>query len=636
MTTQHARARTALVPPPSSRARRLTAALAAGVIGVGLLAAATPAQANGTHFFCPDNTQPYIPVAEVEAFTPGDTVTGLSVTSGTTPEEFSGTYIGYIDDGIGLGKDLLLFKLSSPVIDGTAGLKPAGIWAGMSGSPVSRDGRLIGSVSYSLNADNLPIAGITPAEYMKSIGTTAVSTTANLKVTRTNLKVSSSGIKAAGTTLVGSTLSQVKTVNVAGGAGEKLNAFTNRTFARTATSAKAGIMRSGRLMPAAAVSSDVNDPLVAGGTVAALYGSADLVSGAIGTVTAVCGDTVWAFGHPMSLNGKTSLYLANASTALIVPDGTGSVGSYKQVSKFGPPIGMITEDRQVGIRGTIGATKGYGIDVAVQNPAGTQVGSYHGDLAYQSLSGAAIAYLVGQAAINQLDQYGSGTGEVTWTIDYRRADDSTGSLTNSQVVADPGFFPDAIGTPAANDAAAIAGNEFEDVTITGVSVTVKLLSADSFSYKSSAVQVQAKSGSWSSLDGKRLKAGKTYSLRPQYTVKKNGRNAGKVSGTAVSVKLKSTARKSGTFAFNPVNQPTESCVSLPSGETVCEEFAGTSTDGVESFDDLIAILDDEQSDSAVEGVLHYKLKKGSTTRSFEWTGPGVVTDSAEAMFTIKA
>lgn len=636
MTTQFARARSALVPPSSSRARRFAAALAAGVIGAGLLAAATPAQANGTHFFCPDNTQPYVPVAEVEAFTAGDTVTGLSVTHGTAPEAFSGTYVGYIDDGIGLGKDLLLFKLSSAVIDGTGGLKAAGIWAGMSGSPVYKDGRLIGSVSYSLNADNLPIAGITPAEYMKSIGTTAVSTTANLKVTKANLKVSASGVKAAGTALVGSTLSQVKTVNVAGGAGEKLNAFANRTFARTSRTAKASIMRSGQLMPAAAMSSDVTAPLVAGGTVAALYGSADLIAGAIGTVTAVCGDTVWAFGHPMSLIGRTSLYLANASTALIVPDGTGLVGSYKQVSKFGAPVGMITEDRMVGIRGTVGATKGYGIDITVKNPAGTQVGAYHGDLAYQALSGSAIAYLIGQAAIDQLDQYSSGTGEVTWTINYRRADASTGSITNSQVVADPNWFPDAIGTPAANDAAAISDNEFEDVTITGVTVTVKLLSADSFSYKASAVQLHSRSGPWVSLDGKRLKAGRTYSLRPQYTVKKNGRSAGKVNGSAVSVKLKSTARKSGTFAFYPVNQPTESCVTLPSGETVCEEFDGTSTDGVESFDDLIAVLDDVQSDSAVEGILHYKLKKGSTTRSFAWTGPGVVTDSAVAIFTIKA
>ncbi len=636
MTTQSARAHTAPVVPLPSRARRLTAVIAAGVIGVGLLAGASPAQANGTHFFCPDNTQPYVPVAEVEAFAAGDTVDGLSVTKGTTPDEFSGTYIGYIDDGIGLGKDMLLFKLSSPVIDGTGGLKPAGIWAGMSGSPVYKDGRLIGSVSYSLNYDNLPIAGITPAEYMKSIGTTGVGTAAKVKVTKANLKVSSDGIKAAGTTLVGASLSQVKTVNVAGGAGAKLNAFANRTFARTAKSAKAGIMRSGQLLPAAAISTDVTAPLVAGGTIAALYATGDLVAGGVGTVTAVCGNTVWAFGHPMDYIGTTSLYLANASTALIVPDGTGWVGSYKQVSKFGAPLGMITQDRLVGIRGTVGATKGYGIDVAVQNAAGAQVGTYHGDLAYQGLSGAAIAYLIGQAALDQLDQYSSGTGEVSWSINYRRADGSTGSLENSQIVTDPNWFPDAIGTPTANDAAAITDNEFEDVTITGVAVTVKLLSADSFSYKATDVQVQTKRGSWISLDDKVLKAGNSYSLRPQYTVKKNGKNAGKVSGDAVSVKLKSTARKSGTFDFSPLNQPLESCVTLPSGDIICEEFEGTDTEGVESFDDLIALLDDQVPDNAVEGVLHYRLKKGSTTRVFDWTGPGVVTGSVETMFSIKA
>ncbi len=635
MTTPSLRAHAAPVFPLSSRARRLTAVIAAGVIGVGLLAAASPAQANGTHFFCPDNTQPYVPVAEVEAFASGETVDGLSVTHGTTPDAFTGAYVGYIDDGIGIGKDLLLFKLSSDVIDGTGGLKPAGIWAGMSGSPVYKDGRLIGSVSYSLNYDNLPIAGVTPAEYMKTIGTTAVGTAAKVKVTKSNLKASASGVKAAGTTLVGTSLSQVKTVNVAGGAGATLNAFANRTFARAAKSAKAGIMRSGQLLPAAAISADVTAPLVAGGTVAALYAGGDLVAGSIGTITAVCGNTVWAFGHPMDYIGTTSLYLANASTALIVPDGTGWVGSYKQVSKFGAPVGMITQDRLVGIRGTVGATKGYGIDIAVRNPAGTQVGAYHGDLAYQSLSGAAIAYLVGQAALDQLDQYGTGTGEVSWRINYRRADGSTGSLANSQVVSDPSYFPDAIGTPPANDAAAITDNEFEDVTITGVAATVKLLSADAISYKATAVQVRTKSGSWISLDGTRLKAGNSYSLRPQYTVKKNGKTAGKVSGAAIAVKLKSAARKRGTFMFSPVNQPAESCVTLPGGETVCESFEGTPTDGLESFDDLIALLDDEQSDKAVEGILNYRLKKGSTTRVFDWTGPGVVSGSAEAMFSIR-
>ena len=89
---------------------------------------------------------------------------------------------------MGKGKDLLLFQLSSPVIDGTGGLKPAGIWAGMSGSPVySSDGALIGAVSYSLNYDNLPVAGVTPAEYMKTIGSTLADAPVTVRVGKQNL-----------------------------------------------------------------------------------------------------------------------------------------------------------------------------------------------------------------------------------------------------------------------------------------------------------------------------------------------------------------------------------------------------------------------------------------------------------------
>ncbi len=57
---------------------------------------------------------------------------------------------------------------------------------------------------------------------------------------------------------------------------------------------------------------------------------------------------------------------------------------------------------------------------------------------------------------------------------------------------------------------------------------------------------------------------------------------------------------------------------------------------MESFDDLIAMLDDQTPDNAVEGILAYKLKKGSKTRVFDWTEPGVVTGSVEETFSIKA
>ena len=57
-------------------------------------------------------------------------VHGLTVTKGTTPAPFTGTFEGVLQDGIAPGVDLILADLHSATID------KVGIWAGMSGSPV--------------------------------------------------------------------------------------------------------------------------------------------------------------------------------------------------------------------------------------------------------------------------------------------------------------------------------------------------------------------------------------------------------------------------------------------------------------------------------------------------------------------
>lgn len=626
---------------PSRGPRRLLAVAAAAALTVGIGATGvTPARA-ASPSFCADGSQPYAPVAEVEAFAAGTPVTGLSVTHGTTPDAFTGTYVGFIDNALGKDKDLLLFRLSSPVIDGTDGLKPAGIWAGMSGSPVyDGDGRLIGAVSYSLNADNLPIAGVTPAEYMRTIGTTAVGTASTIRTTSTGLKVSAAGTAAAGASLTGTSFSPIRTVKVAGTAGTRQNAFTNRTLARTPRTARSSaFLRSGGFLPAPAVSaSAVPEPLVAGGTVAALYSSGDLLTGAVGTVTAVCGDTVWAFGHPMDYTGRTSMLMANASTALIVPDSTGSDGSYKQVSQFGAPLGMITQDRFVGIRGTVGDVEAFGVEVAVQGPSGTPLATYSGDLASQELTPSAVAYLVGTAAMEQLDQYGAGTGRLSWTISYRRADGSSGTFTNSQVVADSSWFLDEIGTPPAEDAWAIVDNEFEEVDITGVQVTLTLLDDDAISYAPSGIQLRDAAGTWRSPAGVKLTHGRTYTVRPTYTVKTNGRSTGTTHGDPVTFTLSSKARRSASFTVAAVNRPGDVCETDADGFTLCTSWdVEEDGSGIEAsdFDELVALLDEYVPDDAVVASLRYKLKKGSSSRTFGWTGPGVVEGSSKTNFTVR-
>ena len=89
-------------------------------------------------------------------------VDGLTVSRGTEPEEFTGTVLGVLTDGISPGVDMIIADLDSPAIDAAGG-----IWQGMSGSPVyAEDGRLLGAVSYGLSYGPSPIAGITPFEAM--------------------------------------------------------------------------------------------------------------------------------------------------------------------------------------------------------------------------------------------------------------------------------------------------------------------------------------------------------------------------------------------------------------------------------------------------------------------------------------
>ena len=102
----------------------------------------------------------------------------------------------------------------------------------------------------------------------------------------------------------------------------------------------------------------------------------------------------------------------------------------------------------------------------------------------------------------------------------------------------------------------------------------------------------------------------------------------------MTVKLASSARTSGWFRYAAANHPEEICATNPNGDTSCDSW-DASTGSYSSFDDLIGALGAADSDSLVLGESHYRLKKGSTGRDFSWTGPGVVSGSANASFSIR-
>ena len=88
--------------------------------------------------------------------------TARTVFHGTQSEEFNVEILGVMPNWIGPKQDMIVGRLSGANAERTF------VFAGMSGSPVYIDGKLVGAISYSFPFAKEPICGITPFEQMAS------------------------------------------------------------------------------------------------------------------------------------------------------------------------------------------------------------------------------------------------------------------------------------------------------------------------------------------------------------------------------------------------------------------------------------------------------------------------------------
>src|SRR6478735_12029043 len=99
-----------------------------------------------------------MPITDIR---PGMIGVGRTVFSGTTLEDFKVEILGVMRNVLAPQRNLILARLAG------GPLAKTGVIAGMSGSPVYIDGKLVGAVSYSLGQFSTePIAGITPIAEM--------------------------------------------------------------------------------------------------------------------------------------------------------------------------------------------------------------------------------------------------------------------------------------------------------------------------------------------------------------------------------------------------------------------------------------------------------------------------------------
>lgn len=354
----------------------------------------------------------------VEDVRPGMKGHGLSVFSGLRPERFEAEVVG-VRHRMLAGTDIILCRLTSPH------LVNLGVIAGMSGSPVYMDGKLIGAVAYGfLNVDD-PLAGITPIEDMLQVyNSTPVKapaaddandggggadlfasymdlrrapTLANVRRTaQAGASGGSEDLSLAGewpgaTGLApGATLepltAPVILSGTSGGAALASAAFPDLRIlsagaqgVAVSTAGGAGV-GAGDLVTSGGVPSTYseNSP---GGPVVDLAGFADEIAGGyalavpfiegdlnmsgVGTVSWREGNRLIAFGHPMMQAGSVKFPMAAARINALVR-------SRERPFKLGEPVGhvgMILQDRVPAVGGLFGETaRMFPVQVEIEDP----------------------------------------------------------------------------------------------------------------------------------------------------------------------------------------------------------------------------------------------------------------------------
>ena len=105
-----------------------------------------------------------VPVLAIETLRPeqlhsGMKGYGMSVFKGTKPERFEVEILGVLKNAFPK-QDMILIRMSGADLEKTKTI------AGMSGSPVYIDGKLIGALAYAWGFENEPMAGVTPIHNM--------------------------------------------------------------------------------------------------------------------------------------------------------------------------------------------------------------------------------------------------------------------------------------------------------------------------------------------------------------------------------------------------------------------------------------------------------------------------------------
>jgi hypothetical protein len=342
--------------------KRFSLVLAA--FAIALFSISANAQMNGARVTQADSLRHVdarlFPLDEVR---PGMKGVARTVFAGSEAQEFGVEILGVLPGFPGPHQSAIIARLSG------ANVEKTGVFAGMSGSPVYIDGRLVGALAFSFPFSKEPIAGITPIKEMIDIFEKGTATEAKSKEPRaisfaqlaatewkpTLPKQAVSGAPliasvAAGSPLIplmGQQMTPIATPVVFGGISqETLSLFSPQLMANGLLPVS-GVGGAATITPLAPATEKT---LLAGTSVSVQLVRGDYSLAASGTVTFRDGDRIYAFGHPFLSLGSSDMPMTEASVVTVIAN----VNNSFKLAVPGQMVGSISQDRATGIFGKLG------------------------------------------------------------------------------------------------------------------------------------------------------------------------------------------------------------------------------------------------------------------------------------------
>jgi len=302
--------------------------------------------------FAGPNVDPFWNVDDLKAGMKGN---GRTVIKGTKIESFDAEILGVLKN-TAPGRDMVIARLSG------LNLEKTGVIAGMSGSPVMIDGKLVGAVAFAWQFGKEPIAGITPFAQMRScVEAFAVRDREPKRLgLREPLKI---GGKSYRTVAVASDFGMPEALATAASGDDELwltplqtpvaaSGFTPHSLKLLREKfGQTGLMPvMGGATPAKIADEEKNVAIEPGSALCLSMITGDFDMSGIGTTTFVDGDRVYGWGHPFMSLGSCEFPMLTGYVHTVYPRQTVSF-------KMGSPlrtVGVVHADVSTCIAGSLG------------------------------------------------------------------------------------------------------------------------------------------------------------------------------------------------------------------------------------------------------------------------------------------